>query len=74
MSMTYHAAAIGEEIIDGLTGFLQEQQLKEAIKLLRTAWITLDYFEHNGDLSTRILSFLKQFDTHTRQKHENETL
>lgn len=35
------------------------EQFNEALRLLRDAWVTVDYFDHKGKLSVEIEEFLK---------------
>lgn len=36
------------------------EQQDKVLQLLRQAWTTVDYFDHNGELSTEIQDFLRQ--------------
>ncbi len=40
---------------------MTEEQQSQAIHLLKMAWCTVDYWNHNGDLSTQIKDFLHQY-------------
>lgn len=39
---------------------MMEKQLDKALKLLCQAWVTVDYFDHNGTLSTQVQDFLHE--------------
>ena len=42
-----------------------EDQQEKAIELLKVAWVTVDFWDHKGDQSKAIISFINEVEGHT---------
>jgi len=53
---------------------ITEEQQSQAIQLLHQVWVTVDYFDHNGTLSTQIQDLLKRLDRPIEVRRINKEL
>ena len=49
------------------------EQTQKALDLLTEAWVTVDFFHHRGDLSTRINQFLAELGRKIKYRNDNGT-